>query len=521
MGLQQIPSKGGIPSGNTTSRPGSPVIGDTYYNGQLELLEIYNGTAWVSASSPALIPTITVADVGTGVAYGSAQGLVTFTENDNGSVPLGFTVSSSTGGYTATTTSSTATITVGNNGSYTFSGTAYNNFGTSSASPSVTQTLTTVPEAPTIGTATQPSGTSTDVTVTWTLGNNGGKNISAITITPYLNGTTAQTAATAATTSSTSHTFSGLSVGSSYTFKVKVSNANGTGLESAASNSLTIIQTFSVDFTVVAGGGASGNVQQNSGNYAAAGGGGGGGVRSSVNQTGGLGSLQSAFDASPGTNYTVTVGAGGSSTAGSDSVFANITATGGGVGWGFNNNQSSGGSGGGGGASSLNSGQANGGSGNQGFSGGGYSGVGFPNVQAGGGGGAGGAGNSGNANNNYVGGNGGYGITTTITGNSVEVAGGGGGGESGQSGGFGGGAGGSVANATAGTANTGGGGGGNRATGSNNNSNSRAGGSGVVYIRYPDSKTISVGAGLTANTNTVGNNKVTQFNAGTGNVSWS
>jgi hypothetical protein len=38
MGLQQIPFKGGIPSGNTANRPSNAVIGDTYYNGQLGIL---------------------------------------------------------------------------------------------------------------------------------------------------------------------------------------------------------------------------------------------------------------------------------------------------------------------------------------------------------------------------------------------------------------------------------------------------------------------------------------------------
>jgi hypothetical protein len=230
MSIQQLPTpKSGIPSGNTAARPASPVIGDTYYNGQTEALEIYNGTAWVFASAPSLSPTITVADVGTSIAYGSAQGLITFIENALGGTPQGYTATASTGGYSATTTSTTANITVGNPGSWTFSATAYNGFGTSSVSPSVTQTLTTLPQAPTIGTATQGAGT-TDVTVTWTLGANGGKNLSAITITPYLNGTTAQTSQTASTTSATTHTFTGLSYGSSYTFKVKATNGNGIGL---------------------------------------------------------------------------------------------------------------------------------------------------------------------------------------------------------------------------------------------------------------------------------------------------
>jgi hypothetical protein len=72
------------------------------------------------------------------------------------------------------------------------------------------------------------------------INNNGGKALSAITITPYLNGTTAGTPQNAATTSSTSHTFTGLTQGSSYTFKVKTTNANGDSPESSATNSLTV-----------------------------------------------------------------------------------------------------------------------------------------------------------------------------------------------------------------------------------------------------------------------------------------
>jgi hypothetical protein len=48
-----------------------------------------------------------------------------------------------------------------------------------------------------------------------------------------------------------------------------------------------------------------------------------------------------------------------------------------------------------------------------------------------------------------------------------------------------------------------------------------AGGSGVVIIRYPATLTLTVGAGLTASTSTVGSNKVTTFTAGTGTISWS
>jgi hypothetical protein len=49
----------------------------------------------------------------------------------------------------------------------------------------------------------------------------------------------------------------------------------------------------------------------------------------------------------------------------------------------------------------------------------------------------------------------------------------------------------------------------------------RAGGSGIVALRYPLFYNITIGAGLTANTTTSSGYKVTKITAGTGNVSWS
>jgi hypothetical protein len=80
------------------------------------------------------------------------------------------------------------------------------------------------------------------------------------------------------------------------------------------------------------------------------------------------------------------------------------------------------------------------------------------------------------------------------------------------SGGTGGGGAGGDATGTAGTVNTGGGGGAGRTPG--------AGGAGVVILSYPSARTITIGAGLTGSTATVGANKVTTITAGTGNVSW-
>jgi hypothetical protein len=48
----------------------------------------------------------------------------------------------------------------------------------------------------------------------------------------------------------------------------------------------------------------------------------------------------------------------------------------------------------------------------------------------------------------------------------------------------------------------------------------RNGGSGVVVFRYPASATITIGAGLSGSTTTLGSEKITTITGGSGNVSW-
>jgi len=239
-------------------------------------------------------------------------------------------------------------------------------------------------------------------------------------------------------------------------------------------------QTYSATYLVVAGGG--------SGSDATAGGGGGAG-----------GLLTSTANLSPGSVYTVTVGAGGSVTTngggvnGSNSVLSGtgittVTAVGGGGGGNYGNPTgsagNSGGSGGGGGFCQITA-PSSGGSGttSQGNSGG-QGGT----IGEGGGGGAGAAGSNASITG---GGNGGVGLQSSITGSAVYYAGGGGGGceASGTvatTGGSGGGGAGAYRPGSTvgqnGTANTGGGGGGsyNLAHPSAGN-----GGSGVVILSVP------------------------------------
>ena len=520
MGLQQIPSKGGIPSGNTAGRPGSPVIGDTYYNGQLEILEIFNGTTWVANSAPPATPTIvSVTDVGTGLAYTTGGTFtVVVAAGSGGATALQYNAVTTTGNFYGTSSSTTISVTgLTPNTSFAVEANAANNFGTTvNSSPATAVLATTRPQTPTIGTATA-SAVANEITVTWTLGSTGGKALSAITITPYLNGTTAETSRTAATTSSTSYTFTSgqLTAGSAYTFKVKATNANGDSPESSASNSATMPAIISIEYLVIAGGGAGG--LSDPAQYGS-GGGGAGGYRTSTGPF------------SKSTNYTVTVGAGGAAVTsnnttgnnGNNSVFSTITSSGGGGGGGRTANANSGGSGGGAANSTA------GGSGNSG----GYSPVeGFaggnsPGLQnsAAGGGGANAVG--GNPSDSATGGVGGAGKASSITGTSITRGGGGAGvgqySASGGAGGGGAGAGWSQSNLTGspGTANTGGGGAGGVATGSSGYSSS-AGGSGVVILRYLTAEgTITIGAGLTGSTATDGSYKVTTITAGSGNVSW-
>ena len=252
-----------------------------------------------------------------------------------------------------------------------------------------------------------------------------------------------------------------------------------------------------VDYLVVAGAGGGGN---NGG-----GGGGAGGLRSTVDVTGGGGSLESKLSLNNGTAYTITVGAGGNGGAttnqdGSNGGDSSISGSG------LTTITSIGGGGGGSGAGTVGK---NGGSGggsfnaggspttNQGYAGG-YMAVAYysgGNYGAGAGGGAGGVGGNTRA---YVGGGiGGSAVAipnmANVTGTGVLTyyAGGGGGGGydnsgvggSGGNGGAGTGGTSGGSSATRATSNTGSGGGGgnwvNNGSGVGGN-----GGSGIVIIRY-------------------------------------
>ena len=491
MAIQQFPQKGGIPSGNTAARPSSPVIGDTYYDGTLGFLVIYDGTNWIACSAPAAQPSIAVTDVGTSVAYGTVQASVAFTESALGGKAAGFTATQSAQSVTSSSSPIVLTIT-GNPGSYSFGGTAYNAFGTSPAASTVSQTLTSVPQAPTIGTATRGDASAT---LTFTAGATGGKSITNYKYS--IDGTTYTAFSPAQTTSPL--TISGLTNGTSYSFYLKAVNANGDSTASSQSNSVTPIQSYSVNYFVLAGGG---------GGAGYGGGGGAGGLRSTVGKTGRNATLESPLSIVAGTTCTITVGAGAAGTAynatrgpnGGNSVisgsgFTTVTSLGGGA------------SGSNGSTPGADGGCGGGGNGGHGSAGGsGTAGQGFDGGTAAGnspytGGGGGGIGAAGNASTGTATGNGGVGLqitdwaTPTSTGVNSGYYGGGGGGSSdagrpGAGGLGGGGAGAGSSAAGNGTANTGGGGGSPVA-----GSTIGSGGSGLVLLRFTGTYTAAATTG--------------------------
>ena len=284
-------------------------------------------------------------------------------------------------------------------------------------------------------------------------------------------------------------------------------------------------------FLVVAGGGGGGGSVADSW---IAGGGGAGGLRTSYSASGGGGSAENQLAFILGTNYTISIGSGGTKgiSSGSNGNQGTSGSTGG-----DSYIQDAGtdlirskGGGGGGGASGILSTSYSDAQGKDGGSGGGsganYGGGSGPSLPggialtsplvhgfAGGSGGLGGSGYAGagggaaavgGSNSNSAAG--GAGLAVSITGSAVTYS----------TGGTIGIVSGTLGNATANTGN----GGQTPKAPANTNWASQNGGSGIIILRYPNTYTITISAGLTGSTATDGSDKVTTFTAGTGTISF-
>ena len=175
-------------------------------------------------------PTIGAAtNVGTSRAYNNGSATVAYTAAATGGAVTTFTATSTPGGFTGTGASPITVTGLQSATSYTFTVSAANSSGTLTSSSSSSITATTVPQAPTIGTATL-SGTS--ASVTFTAGATGGSAITGYTVTSSPGGFTG-------TGASSPITVSGLSYNTAYTFTVTATNANGTSAASSASSAVT------------------------------------------------------------------------------------------------------------------------------------------------------------------------------------------------------------------------------------------------------------------------------------------
>ena len=199
-----------------------------------------------SSSSPATItPSVTVTSVPDSPTIGTVSDVGTNRAKDNGAATVAFTAPSNSGGKSVSTytvistpgslsssaTSSPITITgLASGTAYTYKVTATNANGDSLASAdSSSVTATTVPGAPTIGTATAGD---TTASVAFTAPTYTGPG--TITYTA-----TSSPGAITGTASSSPISVTGLTDNTAYTFTVTATNSNGTSAASSASNSVT------------------------------------------------------------------------------------------------------------------------------------------------------------------------------------------------------------------------------------------------------------------------------------------
>lgn len=197
-----------------------------------------NGVVTAGGKVPPNPPTnVIFNNLSIGRPYNDGAILVTFTPSANqGKYPASYTVGTS--GLPMTITGSSSPITLTGLPSNYFTTPfiyASNTWGQSSVVTGSGIGTATVPNSPSIGTATATG--STTASVAFGVTEDGGSAITGYTVTSSPGGLTG-------TGTSSPITVAGLTAGTAYTFTVTATNANGTSLASAASNSVTPSVSF-------------------------------------------------------------------------------------------------------------------------------------------------------------------------------------------------------------------------------------------------------------------------------------
>jgi hypothetical protein len=221
---------------NGTSAVVTGLTDGTAYTFTVTATNLVGTGAQSVASSPVTPAAVPGAPTGVSAVPGDGQATVSWTApaSDGGNAITGYTVTSSPGGFTATTGGTTSAVVIGltDGTAYTFTVTATNAIGTGAASAaSSPSTPAGVPAAPT---AVSANPGNTQATVTWTAPSSRGSAITNYTVTSSPGGFFANSG-------STSAIVTGLTNGTAYTFTVTATNSVGPGPSSAPSAAVTPI----------------------------------------------------------------------------------------------------------------------------------------------------------------------------------------------------------------------------------------------------------------------------------------
>jgi hypothetical protein len=222
-------------------RPYTGSSGNGYYGNYSN--EVSDSTTAIS--TPGSPTGLTATNVGSGRSYNDGRIDLSWTapSNNGGSAITGYRIERSTDG-------STFSVLVANTGStstsysntgltsgqiYYYRVYAINSGGTGSVSNTANATATTIPQAPTIGTASRVSNT--QASIGFTLNNNGGAAVTSLIV------ASSPTVSLSYSGTSSPVTVTGtFTLNQGYTFTVRAVNTNGSSFTSASSNQITINQ---------------------------------------------------------------------------------------------------------------------------------------------------------------------------------------------------------------------------------------------------------------------------------------